>query len=152
MVGHSYGGMVITGVADQLSERIRHLIYVDAFLPESGESIERLTGTRFESFIVPNTKDGMIQPPWETQDRPVPKDVPQPLKTFTDTLVLANPAARRLSASYILTIENGTSEDTFAPYAARAAARGWPVYRMEADHTPERSPPAVLASLLERVP
>jgi hypothetical protein len=94
----------------------------------------------------------MIVPPWETGDRPVPKDVPHPLKTFTDTLVLTNPAAPRLSASYILTLEKGDTTDVFSPYAARAAARRWPVHRMEADHTPERSAPAALVSLLQRLP
>jgi len=42
LVGHSYGGMVITGVADQVPQRIRHLIYLDAFLPDSGESVRTL--------------------------------------------------------------------------------------------------------------
>ena len=38
LVGHSYGGMVITGVANVLSERIRHMVYSDAFVPRHGES------------------------------------------------------------------------------------------------------------------
>lgn len=38
LVGHSYGGMVITGVADRLGSRLRHLVYVDAVVPLSGES------------------------------------------------------------------------------------------------------------------
>jgi pimeloyl-ACP methyl ester carboxylesterase len=38
LVGHSYGGMVVTGVAGRIPERIRHLIYVDAFLPNDGQS------------------------------------------------------------------------------------------------------------------
>jgi pimeloyl-ACP methyl ester carboxylesterase len=38
LVGHSYGGMVITGVADRLTERIERLVYVDAVVPRSGES------------------------------------------------------------------------------------------------------------------
>jgi pimeloyl-ACP methyl ester carboxylesterase len=38
LVGHSYGGMVVTGVADRMAETIRHLIYIDAFLPNDGES------------------------------------------------------------------------------------------------------------------
>src|SRR3984957_4235854 len=37
LVGHSYGGMVITGVADRIPERLKHVIYVDALLPENGE-------------------------------------------------------------------------------------------------------------------
>src|SRR5918993_1727958 len=39
LVGHSYGGMVITGVADRIPERIRKLIYLDALLPVDGESV-----------------------------------------------------------------------------------------------------------------
>jgi pimeloyl-ACP methyl ester carboxylesterase len=38
LVGHSYGGMVITGVADRAKDRLRHIVYLDAFLPADGES------------------------------------------------------------------------------------------------------------------
>ncbi len=38
LVGHSYGGMVITGAADRISARLRHLVYLDAMVPHSGES------------------------------------------------------------------------------------------------------------------
>jgi pimeloyl-ACP methyl ester carboxylesterase len=39
LTGHSFGGMVITGVADRMPERIRHLVYVDAPVPEDGQSL-----------------------------------------------------------------------------------------------------------------
>lgn len=39
LVGHSYGGLVITGAADQVSERIASLVYLDAYVPESGQSM-----------------------------------------------------------------------------------------------------------------
>jgi pimeloyl-ACP methyl ester carboxylesterase len=39
LVAHSYGGMVITGVATKASDRIRHLVYVDAALPDPGQSL-----------------------------------------------------------------------------------------------------------------
>ncbi len=39
LVGHSYGGMVISGVADRVPDRIKRLVYVDALLPDSGESV-----------------------------------------------------------------------------------------------------------------
>ncbi len=38
LVGHSYGGNVITGVADRIKDRLRHVVYLDAFIPEDGES------------------------------------------------------------------------------------------------------------------
>src|SRR6202140_2855673 len=39
LVGHSYGGMVITGVVDEVPERIAHLVYLDTFVPRDGESM-----------------------------------------------------------------------------------------------------------------
>src|SRR5262249_20919190 len=39
LCGHSYGGMVITGVAEQIAHQIRSLVYLDAFVPENGKSV-----------------------------------------------------------------------------------------------------------------
>src|SRR5215469_17869226 len=39
LVGHSYGGMVITGVVDAVPERIAHLVYLDTFVPRDGEAM-----------------------------------------------------------------------------------------------------------------
>ena len=39
LCGHSYGGFVISGVADQIPDRIRALVYLDAFVPEDGECV-----------------------------------------------------------------------------------------------------------------
>jgi pimeloyl-ACP methyl ester carboxylesterase len=44
LCGHSYGGMVITGVAGQIGERIRTLFYLDASVPEDGQSILDVLG------------------------------------------------------------------------------------------------------------
>jgi hypothetical protein len=66
--------------------------------------------------------------------------------------VLVNPAARRVPGSYVLTVDPGAAEDSFSPYAARAAGRGWPVHRLDTDHTPERSMPGELVALLLRLP
>jgi len=43
LVGHSYGGMVISGVADRMAERVRALVFLDAFVPEHGDSLNGLT-------------------------------------------------------------------------------------------------------------
>src|SRR5215211_1043953 len=39
LVGHSYSGMVITGVAEQVPGRLAHLVYLDAFVPENGQAL-----------------------------------------------------------------------------------------------------------------
>ena len=126
LVGHSYGGMVITGVADRIPERLRALIYVDAFLPESGESVARLNGAQFAPFIAQNTKDGMIHAPWVSPGSAIPKDVPQPLKTFTDTLLLSNPAALRLPA--VTSYGRREPQRTISRRSASGKARGRPVH------------------------
>lgn len=153
LVGHSYGGMVITGVAERIPQRIRHLVYVDAFLPEHGESVRKLADAGFDAMVTNMAKEGMLVPPWARPEMQIPKDVPHPLKTFTDTLTLRNPAAQALPGTYILTIDKGATDDGFTRYAQRAEARKWRVHRMEnTDHVPERSAPDALASLLGQVP
>jgi pimeloyl-ACP methyl ester carboxylesterase len=43
LCGHSYGGLVITGVADRIADRIATLVYLDAFVPENGQAMRDLT-------------------------------------------------------------------------------------------------------------
>jgi pimeloyl-ACP methyl ester carboxylesterase len=151
LLGHSYGGMVITGVADRIPERIARLVYLDAFVPSDGESLMSLRppgggGLDLEKM----TKDGFVIPSWVQPDRPLPKDVPHPLKAFTEPVSLKNPAAAKLPATYILTVDPGKKpeEDGFFDAAERARARGWPVIVMEADHVPQWRKPEATAEIL----
>jgi hypothetical protein len=57
-----------------------------------------------------------------------------------------------VATTYILTYEPQVNPDPFQRFADRAAARGWPVYRLQADHVPERTARNALVALLERVP
>ena len=152
LVGHSYGGMVITGVADRIPTRIRRLVYLDALLPDSGEAAIGLVDTIRGSFVRTKIQGGFSIPTWVLDTVAIPRDVPQPLRTFTDTLRLVNPAARHVPATYILTVEPNVVPDPFQRFADRAALRGWPVYRLEANHTPERSARQPLVDLLLAVP
>jgi pimeloyl-ACP methyl ester carboxylesterase len=151
LVGHSYGGMVITGVADRVADRIRRLIYVDAFIPNDGDSLIGPEGPR-RDWMKQMLKGGFIVPFWVRPDQPLPKDVPQPLKTFTEPIVLKNQSARLIPATYILTVDPGrkAEEDDFAPQAKRARERGWLVYELPADHNPQWSAPEALVELLDR--
>ena len=99
------------------------------------------------SWMVENTRDGLIIPPWEPATAAIPRDVPHPMKSFTDSLRLSG-AGRNVPARYVLTSEPAVQPDPFQPYADRARARGWNVVVMEAGHTPERSHPVELARLL----
>lgn len=121
LVGHSYGGMVISGVADSLPDRIKKLIYLDAFVPENGESVFTIFGNRAHGFKN-MVKDGFIIPGWVAAGQAPPKDVPHPLKTFTDSIVLTNNASRKIATIYILTVakETDPAKDDFASQAERA--------------------------------
>ena len=95
LVGHSYGGMVISGVADRVPEEVASLVYLDAFVPENGQSLfsllppERpLTAPGVDWLVAPRTSAsfGLKRPEvialWEG------KSAPQPLATFTQPLQL----------------------------------------------------------------
>jgi len=151
LVGHSYGGMVITGVADRVPDRIKRLIYVDALLPGDGESVMTIFGN--PDFLKNMTKGDYVVPSWVKPDQPLPHDVPQPLKTLTETIVLKNPAARKLPATYILTVEKGKEAkgDDFYSQSQRARERGWPVLQLTSDHNPQWSATEALVEMLDRV-
>jgi pimeloyl-ACP methyl ester carboxylesterase len=158
LVGHSYGGMVISGVVDRIPERIRRVVYVDAMVPNDGESaITASRGTSMErgiSAMADSAKNGALVPGWVKPGTSPPSDVPHPLKTLTEPLRLQNAAARRIPGTYILTVDPGKTEasDDFAPFGQRAKSRGWTYHVMQADHTPERSAVSELTTLLRNVP
>lgn len=56
LCGHSYGGMVITGAAEQIGNRISSIVYLDAFLPENGQSLDEIVGSARPAI------NGMIAP------------------------------------------------------------------------------------------
>ena len=151
LVGHSYGGMVITGVADRVPDRIKRLIYVDAFAPTDGESASSIIGNN--DFIKNMIKGDYIVPAWVKPDQPPPHDVPQPLKTFTERLVLKNQLARKLPATYILTVEKGkeAKDDDFYKQSLRAKERGWPVLQLTSDHNPQWSATEAFVEMLDQV-
>jgi pimeloyl-ACP methyl ester carboxylesterase len=152
LMGHSYGGMVITGVADRVPDRIRRLVYVDAFVPNDGESVISLVATR-GNWLKPMIKGDYIVPAWVKPDQSPPHDVPQPLKTFTDPIALKNKAGSKIPATYILTVDAGKEAkyDDFWPQAERARERGWPVQHLTADHNAQLSAPEALVEMLAHI-
>ena len=149
LVGHSYGGMVISGVADRVPDRIKRLVYLDAIVPNDGDSATTAL-RRADDFIKQMTKGDYLVPPWVKPDQPPPHDVPQALKTFTDPISLKNEAARKLPATYILTVEKGKEpkDDDFFAQSQRAKERGWSMLVLTSDHNPQWSAPEALVDML----
>lgn len=152
LVGHSYGGMVVTAVADSLPSRIKKLIYLDAFVPEDGESLFSIQGSRADR-MKQMAKDGFIVPSWVPAGKLPPKDVPHSLRTLTDVLILKNALRLKIQTSYILTVAKGVDpkDDDFASQAARAKQKGWPILQLEADHNPQWSAPEAFVAMLEKI-
>jgi len=148
LVGHSYGGMVITGVADRIPKRIQKIIYLDAAIPNNGESIITSLGANAkeaETYYSSIVKDGFLTPPSEEmRTKAPPNDVPQPYKTFTDILTLKNETlTSKIPTSFI----NCGAK----PMAKRAKKRGWPVYKLGNDHNVQWSNPEGLSDLLLKI-
>jgi pimeloyl-ACP methyl ester carboxylesterase len=139
LVGHSYGGMVIAGVAERVPERIARLVFFDAILPENGESVESLFGDAIDTMATAGgdgAEPWQLVPRWVEKGKAPPVDVPQPLLTFTEPIVLGNPEAARLPGVFLLTVEAGKEIDDFDVFADRARQRGWEVIEMEGSHNP----------------
>jgi len=151
LVGHSYGGMVITGVADSLPERISQMIYLDAFVPEDGESVFA-QGKTPES-MKPLMENGFLIPKWVKPNQAPPKDVPHSVKTFTDKISLKNPKRLTIPTHYILTVEKGKDplKDDFSNQAEKAKKYKWPVFVLEADHNPQWSAPEPFVDMLQNI-
>lgn len=152
LVGHSYGGMVITGVADRVPDRIKHVVYLDAFAPENGESAYSILGRTGIDRPVTN---GFVIPTWVKGNPPPPHDVPMPSQCFSEPITLTNQAAAaRLPVTYILAVDPGKTpeQDAFYRFYERAKARGWKTVVIESDHNVQRSHPQELVKLLEQAP
>ena len=140
LMGHSYGGMVVTAVADSIPERIKKIIYLDAFVPEDGESVFEFMSQGPAKDLM-NSKDGVsIFPPWVKDTTVFPRDVPHPVATLKQVIKLKNPNRLKIPSTYILTSEKqygGKEKDDFYFFYTRANKYGWKTIDMEANHNPQ---------------
>ncbi len=140
--------MVITGVSKEIPERIKQLVYLDAFIPENGESLFATLGPKGDEMINPFTKDGFVSYFLGTTSPTPPTDVPQPLKTFTQPIHFQEENPKNIPAVFIL-MTSDQENDVFAPFAAKAKNKGWEVYTLKGGHYPMRDQPDALVKILE---
>ena len=151
LVGHSYGGMVVTGVADRSAE-VSTLVYLDAFVPQSGQALVDLLPARVREHF---PKDGWQVPPLPpaAQGMTDPAEVAwldgrrdaQPMKTFTQRLKLEGRYAGQRAYVWC----TGYSPSSFAPFAERARNESaWRYHELPAHHYPHVSMPAETAGVL----
>jgi pimeloyl-ACP methyl ester carboxylesterase len=155
LVGHSYGGIVATGVADRARARIRQLIYLDAFVPEDGKCLLDYVGEHGRK-MRQAAEDGWRVPPNpmppDTPDADVtwaaPRRKPQPIKTIASPLRLSGATPPTRAYIYCTRTPPG---DPFRQFAARAKREGWPYFELDASHNPHITMPEQLATLFSGI-
>ena len=157
LVGFSYGGMVVTGALDRIGDRVRHLVYLDAFVPGDGESVVSLVGPGAAAMVAAAV-DGMVPPIPRELDTPEAtawsdaRRSPQPLATFTEPVRLSTPLEdRAFSLTYVkATADPDESPDSpfwRAAHVARESPR-WRHHEIATTHMIPSLRPAELADVL----
>ena len=151
LTGHSYGGMVVTGVMDRVPERIRHVVFLDAAVPDDGMSLWDLFGgsgppdpSRFA--------DGFMQVPWVKAGTPPPYNVKQSVKCFSQPVSYKNPAALKLPVTYVAFVPKDKSAEERSRTDKswqRAVARGWTIRTFPGGHVAQQEDPRGVATLME---
>jgi len=166
LVGHSYGGMVISGVADRLADRIRALVFLDAFVPEHGDSLIGLLNKSLAPEVAAQfitTFRGAAAEGNCGLMQPIPAEVfnvredarewvnrrcrPQALATFESPVLLSGKHLKVPQRLYILA--DGWDPSPFRYFAAQAEGKpGWRVVKMPCGHDAMVDMPKELAAEL----
>jgi pimeloyl-ACP methyl ester carboxylesterase len=149
LCGHSYGGMVITGVADKVGERVASLVYLDAFVPESGQSMQDLRPRELPA--------GIAMPPVSAETfRVNERDrawvdrqcTPQPVACITEKLALTGAYRAIRRKTYIRA--TAYPSPAFAPTYERCKNDpGWAAYEISCGHDVMVDMPDALTEMLE---
>jgi pimeloyl-ACP methyl ester carboxylesterase len=160
LVGHSYGGMILTGVAAERGEHLSELVYLDAFVPEDGQSVADLLGPEFvrnaraaaENAGTPS----LIPPMFSVEDTTgwsgaraaaiAERLTPHPLGTLEDPVRAPDEVTARRTFVYCNARPLGIVE----PYATAArCSPDWDYYELASPHDAVRVIPATVAGLIE---
>lgn len=157
LCGHSYSGCVVTGVADRMPERVRALVYLDAFVLENGQSLhDTLPPEQREAQIEGAREhgDGWNAPPIPAEFFNVgPEDrawvdaqsTMQSLATFQQRLPLTG-GIDRVPRSYVLATDFPATP--FRQFYDRAKAKGWKTHTVACGHDAMLARPDEIARIL----
>jgi pimeloyl-ACP methyl ester carboxylesterase len=160
LCGHSYAGMVISGVADRVPERIRTLVYLDAFVPEDGECLFDLhppESTQQMRLQAQTAGAGWNVPPIPGAHFSVnSKDAAwvdaqctfQSIASFEEHIELKRVPSHKHDATYILATGWGSEKSPFRAAHDRASAKGWRTRAVTCGHEVMLDAPNELTTLL----
>jgi len=158
LCGHSYGGAVISGVADRVPDRVGTLVYLDAFVLEDGQSLHDTLPPAQRNLQLELTQqhgEGWKVPPIPAEVFGVNADdlewvnrqcTRQPLATFQQVLKLERKGDAAENATFILA--SGWNDSPFPAFYERAKARGWKTLTIPCGHDVMLDRPEELASAL----
>ncbi|MER6038445.1 alpha/beta fold hydrolase [Streptomyces sp. NPDC001835] len=149
LCGHSYGGMVIAGVADRLGDRLDQLVFIDAYVPDDGDSCWSLTSDRFrELFLAGARADGRWVAVPEGLD---PRARPHPLASFVQSIRLGGDPGRAPGKTFIS--GGAWPGSPFVALTERLRSdSGWRVHEIPVGHNIARRDPHRLAAVLGALP
>jgi pimeloyl-ACP methyl ester carboxylesterase len=131
LVGHSYGGMVITGVAARIADKICRLVYLDAALPDPGQSLYDILQTGLST---------------STASRPA---LPDPSAPYVEKLQYDAEKIQALPKTYILCTKSDFIDVTHvAKQKIAAAKQGWTYIELPSSHVPMADMPEKFYQLL----
>jgi pimeloyl-ACP methyl ester carboxylesterase len=164
LVGHSYAGMIISGVAEADSTRVERLAFLDAFIPEDGQCVLDLLppeiGAHFRK-AAQEQGDGWRLPggegqldlwglkPGEARDFVRARLCDFSLHCFEQPLPLPANRKAAIPATYVTCVAEGyPARPFFAPFAAKARISGWEVAEIDTGHDCQVERPAEVADIL----
>jgi pimeloyl-ACP methyl ester carboxylesterase len=157
IVGHSYGGMVITGAADREPGRVMGMVYLDAFLPESGQALWDIAGPeRVQAQReVALAHDGGHSVPRPASNPPLapefaakwaPLFTPQPIRTMSEPWVsVREPQARTWPQRHYILCAAYKNSPFHRLHAQVRGQEGWDVSEFDAPHDVVRTDPELVA-------
>jgi pimeloyl-ACP methyl ester carboxylesterase len=148
LCGHSYAGLVITGAADRIPERIYALVYIDSYVPKDGDSCWRLTSDMYrDRFVRGVANDGFtvaVPPGLENRRRP------HPLATFMQSISLKGNYERILNRTFIYL--SGWEGTPFTQqYESLKNSPSWHVETLNCAHNVMRELPDELTNILREL-
>ena len=131
LCGHSYGGMVVSGVADRAPERVGALVYSDAYVPEDGESCSDLAGARFRQLFLDSARaDGFSVAPPPMLDR---QATAHPLASVVQAIRLTG-AWRQIPRREFIYLSSWSGTPFTGLYQRLAADPEWVTHSLPVGH------------------
>lgn len=151
LVGHSYGGIVISAAAEHAHGRLEQLVYVDALVLQDGERAVDLYDAELVeqvALVVEKFGEGWKIPPLTGAD---PRCTSHPVSTFRQVVHLRSPKAAALAKCFIACTRRDAGDPVMQGVARsvdRVHTLGWPLFELDADHNPMTTAPMQLLHAL----